>query len=179
MKAQQVGEDRERCGVAVDLISVADLAVAIAVCGVRKLKGNKWLGFGPVVSRPLGQQFVDQGLAHEDGKEFVQQNPMERPERVTCSVGKNLGAFDTRRPRLTHKGVVYLEHGEVDLRDEQVRVVARIGAQRDSIRVSRQIISARSKKKLCRVLPLKQKRVTDRPVTVEPLEIQLRRASIA
>jgi hypothetical protein len=67
----------------------------------------------------------------------------------------------------------------MDLRDEQVRVIAGIGAQRNSLRVSRQVIFASPKKKLCRIVSLKQKRVARRPVSIETLKVQLRRAGIA
>ena len=60
-EAEQVGQQRDRLGVAVHLVAVADLAVAVAEGGVGELERDEGRARGrPVVPGPAGQELAGQ-----------------------------------------------------------------------------------------------------------------------
>jgi hypothetical protein len=78
--------------------------------------------------------------------------------------------------------VVKAEHRQVELRDEDVNVVARIADQGDALAVARQVgLLARivqAEQELGRVVAPVEERVADRTVAVDALEVRARRAEV-
>ena len=81
-------------------------------------------------------------------------------------------------PRFVDERVVSLEHGEMQLRHQHVRIVARIADNRDALCVSLQVCSVQTKQELRRVVALVEEWMAGRSVAVQAFKIELRAARI-
>jgi hypothetical protein len=74
---------------------------------------------------------------------------------------------------------VQLEHREVQLRHEEVHVVARVADECDALAVARHVGAAGAEEELRAVVPVEEIRTTNRSAAVDALEVDTRRAEVA
>jgi hypothetical protein len=73
---------------------------------------------------------------------------------------------------------VSLEHGEMELRDQHVRIVAWIAYDRDALSISLQIFFVCAHEELCGVISLVKKWIADWSVTIQTFKVELWAASV-
>src|SRR5713101_2362340 len=71
-----------------------------------------------------------------------------------------------------------LEHGEMQLRHQHVRIVARVADDCDAICVSLYVYSVRTEQEFRWVITLVEERMAGRPVAVQAFQVELRTARI-
>jgi hypothetical protein len=83
-----------------------------------------------------------------------------------------------RGTRTIDEGIVRVHEGEVHLRHDDVRVVARVTDDGRPFWVSQQVAAAWRCQQFGRIVALEQKRMPDRSIAVESLEVQPRRPRV-
>src|SRR5262249_52418626 len=177
-EAEQVGEERHRLRVAIQLILLPNLAMPIAICGVGEFEGNERIARAREPSWALARHLVNNGAFDQTWKKFLQNCPLVVPAQLARGRLEHPILWNTLPSNVIDERVVRLEHCQMHLRYEHVRVVARIADQRSSFGVARHVGASRPEQELRRILTLVEKRMADGTVPVETLKIQLRGSSV-
>ena len=101
------------------------------------------------------------------------------PTQLARCLVKHTVIRSARKARLVNERVVGLQHGEMHLRNQGVRIIPWVTDECDAFRISLKISSPWTKQKLRWIVPLKQKWMTNRSVSVKALQVELRTPCIA
>ena len=115
--------------------------MAEAVGRDRELDGDVGLVVPGVELAAVGQHVVDHRLAAGPGQELVDHDPLVMPAHQPLRLGEDLAGIGQADLGLhiVDGGVVELEEGELQLRDDQVLVVAGIADDRAVLAVARHV----------------------------------------
>src|SRR5262249_16643443 len=119
-EAQKIREDRDRPGLAVELIALTNLAMTVAVGRVRELDRDEHVTDRTEPARPLGHHFLHERLAHERRQELVEHDSLIVPAQLASRRLEHFAIFELALTRLVGEPVVRLEKGEMHLRDQTV-----------------------------------------------------------
>jgi hypothetical protein len=155
---------------------VADLAVAVAEGRVGELEGDDRRALRAEVA-PLGVlDLVDEVAPHEPDQEVLDDHPLVVPHRGAPGRGEALDRVDAVLAQPIDEPVVRADQGVMQLRDEDVDIVARVAQQGGALRVARHVAVAAEE--LRRVLCVVEEGRADRPGAVERLEVRPRRPEV-
>ena len=177
-ETKEIGEDRHRTASRVQLVRMPDLRVTVPVGGVGKFERDERLIARPIVAAialrdQAGQLGTDQGR-----QEFPEHDGLIVPEQLASGGVEDVRLRLARGARTIDEGIVRVHERQVHLRHDDVRVVARITDDGRPFRVSQQVASAWCREQFGRIVALEQKRMPDRTIAVETLEIQPRRPRV-
>ncbi len=183
-EAEQVGEERHRLGLAVDLVTLADLAVPVAVGGVGELERDPGRArVGAVVPGPAGQQLGGQLGPGQPGQEVGEQDPLVVPGGGPAGLGEQLRLGHPVVAQPVDQRVVEPEHGHMQLAHQQVDVVAGVAEQGDALGVAGQVGRpagvVAADQELGGVVAVIQERHADRAVAVDDLQVGPGAAGVA
>src|SRR5215469_10262366 len=82
------------------------------------------------------------------------------------------------KPSLINERVVSLEQGEMQLRHQHVRIVARVADNRDALCISLEVCSVQTKQELRWVVTLVEERMAGRSVSVQAFKVELGTACV-
>lgn len=121
---------------------------------------------------------VDERLADERRQEFVENCRLVVPSKLASRGCEDRIISDATRARSIDEGVVRAQHAQMHLRHEQMRIVARLPDDRDIVDVPADVAVVHAKQELGRIVATVEKRMPDRPIAIQPLEIQPRCARV-
>ena len=128
--------------------------------------------------RAFSKHLICKRLPDERRQKLVKNDPLIVPPQLPGRFVEHAIVRYSGEPRFIDERVVSLEHGEMQLRHQHVRIVARVADNRDALCVSLQVCSVHTKQELRRVVTLVEERMAGRSVAVEGFKIELRAASI-
>src|SRR5277367_1516923 len=158
---------------------MANLRVAIAIGRVGKFERYEHAVSGAKPARPFLQHLICKLLPYQCGEKLVENDPLKMPAQIPRRCFEYAIGRGTTEPRYIHKHVVSLEHGKMQLRDQHVRIVARIANNRDAVGVALEVESAGAKQELRSIVALVEERMAGGPVAVQTFEVDLRAARVA
>jgi len=129
--------------------------------------------------RPFPKYLICKRPSDERRQKFVKDDPLIVPSQLPCSFVEHTIVRCSPEPHFIDELVVRLKHGEMQLRHQHVRIVARVGDNCDALCVPLEICTAQTKKELSWVVALKEERMTSRSVAVQAFKIELRTPGIA
>ena len=135
-ESDQVREHRQVAVPVVDSVAVADLRVAVAVCGVGELERDVRLAVDPVELAAAVEQARGELGSDQAREEVVQDHPLVVPgEQGPCPVeDRGVGLAVGAQP--LDEQVVGVQEGDLELVHEQVAVVAGVADQRHAFGVA-------------------------------------------
>jgi hypothetical protein len=182
-EAEQVREQAQPSRPRVELELLADLAVAVAEGSVREFERDPRYRAWPVVAWALGFDLADQLGPHEARQVVVDDHPLVEPGDGAPRLLEDRRLRHRGRPaEVVDHAVVQAEPRQVELRDKDVNVIARIADHRDALTIARKVgLLARvvhAEQQLGGVVALVEERVADRTVAVDAFEVRAWRAEV-
>ena len=129
--------------------------------------------------RTFSNDLIGKRLPNERRQKLVKNDPLIVPPQLPGRFVEHLIVACSAEPRFIDERVVSLEHREMKLGHQHVRVIARVPNNGDALRVSLDVCSVQPKQELCRIVTLIEERITGRSVAVQVLKVELRASSIA
>src|SRR5262245_4642514 len=148
--------------------------MAVSIGRVGKFKRYESAVLGTVPPGAFIEHLVGKCLIYERRKEFMQDAPLIVPPQLSGCFLEYAIVGDLPLPCLINEAVVKLEHREMHLCDQQVRVVARVTDHRNAFGVSLQVGAVDSEHELRWVVALVEEGMADRSIAVQTFEIKLR-----
>gem|GEM_PF-5235633 len=170
-KAQQIWKEWKQTAVSVQLIPVTDLRMTISIARVGKLKWYKRIFAWMEISSAFSTHVCSGLLPNERGKKFVQDDPLIMPAHLTRGFLKNAVISYAVSASFVDKGIVCLQHCEMELRDKHVRIIARITDDCSAIFISLNICFIYSEAKLRRIVTLKEIGMARRSISIKAFQI--------
>ena len=144
VKADEVGEDGVLAAPVLQAVAMADLAVSVAEGGVGELEGDDRRALGAEVAPPGILDLLDEIAPDELDQEVLDDHPLVVPHRGAPGGVEALGRVDAVLAQAVDEPVVRADQGVVQLRDEDVDVVARVAHQGGALLVARHVAVAAS-----------------------------------
>src|ERR1700678_84985 len=157
---------------------MANLRVTIPIGSIRKLKRYECAMARMKPLRTLSKHLFCKRRSDKGRQKFMKNDPLIVPTQQPGCFLEHAIVYHSGESRFIHERVVGFEHGEMQLRHQHVRIVARITYDRGTLPVSLQICSIQAKQKLRRVVTLEEERVAGRPVAVQCFQVELRAAGV-
>ena len=117
-------------------------------------------------------------MSDDRRQKFIDDGPLVVPSELAGCRGKDLALRYAPSPRLIDEHIVGLQHSEVHLRHQHVRIVARITNEGDAFRVARYVHAIDAQQELRWIVAPEQERMTHGSISVETFEIEKRRACV-
>src|ERR1700730_9401497 len=167
----------------VQSIHRAYLAVPEAVSGVGKFYGNEWVCVDGIELHPIVENLIDKLLADGKRQEFMLHNPLVVPPDETPCLVEDIGSRDALLSKMVNNRVVKLEEGQVQLRNEQMHIVAWISNQRSSLAIPWKIIFLAhivdAEQEFVEIIEVVEMWVTRGACAVDTFQVQARHAEVA
>src|SRR5579859_6262803 len=96
----------------------------IAIGSVGKLYRNSSATIVIIEFQASRQEIIHQRLAHQQREKFIDDNPLIMPAYQTLGLSKDLCRRHSLAPQHIHYGVVKVQKGQMQLRDDQMHIVA-------------------------------------------------------
>ena len=177
-ESQEIRKERHGITVWIQLVAVTNLRVAVPIGSVGKLERYESVVTRAKPLRAFSEHLICKRRPDERRQKLVKNDPLIVPPQLPGGFVEDVIVALLRQPRFIDKRVVSFEHGEMQLRDQHVRVVARVADNRDALCVSLEVSSVHTKQELRRVVTLVEERMAGRSVAVQRFEVELRTASI-
>src|SRR5207245_9684527 len=98
--------------------------------------------------------------ADQRGPELAQDRGLIVPSQLALRGLEHLGCGRALGASAIDERVMRLDEGEMHLRDEDMRVVPRVADDRGALGVPEHVLAAGARQELCRIVPLKEERMT-------------------
>src|SRR4029453_10188614 len=144
-----------------------DLAVTVAISTISEFEGNERIRFRREPLWALGEDLVDERSTDERRQELIQDDPLIIPACLARGGFERAVRLRPPGPHVVDERVVDLQHREVHLRHQEVRVVTWISDDSHPFRISRNIHGFGPQQELGGIVALKEKWMADRAVAVQ------------
>jgi hypothetical protein len=114
----------------------------------------------------LSKHLICERPPNERWQKLVENDPLIVPPQQLGRYVEHLIAACSAEPRFIDELVVGFEHGEMKLRYQHVRIVARVADNRYALCVSLEVCCVHTKQELRRVVTLVEERMASRSVPV-------------
>jgi hypothetical protein len=121
---------------------------------------------------------ICEGRSHERRQKLVENDPLIVPSQLPGGLVKDLTAGYSGQPSLIDERIMCFQHGEMQLRDEHVRVIARVAYDGGTLCVPLYVSPVQSKQELRRIVALVEEWMAGRSVSVQRFEVEFRTPSI-
>ena len=177
-ESQKVRKERDWITQQVQLVAVTNLSVAVSVSRIGKFERYKCVTTWTKIMRPLFEHLICKDRSDERRQKLVQNDPLIMPAQLPGSFVEDVVVRYSGQPSVIDKRIVSFQHGEVQLRDQHVRVIAWVADNRRAFSVPLYVSSVLAKQELRRVMALVEERMAGRPVAIERFEVEFRTAGI-
>ena len=123
--------------------------------------------------RPIRQDFINEWTTDQGRQKLVKDDPLVMPPQLARRSCEHIVFRHAATARVLHERVVRLQHRQVHLRHQRVRIVPWIADDRDALGIAGYVGVINTEQKFRRVVALEQERVTDRAVAVQTFQVQL------
>src|SRR5271154_6934515 len=158
---------------------MANLRVAVAIGRVGEFERYKHGMVRAKPSRSILQHLICKLLSHERGQKLVQNDPLMVPSQIARRCFEYAVGRRSVATGFMHERVVSLEHCEMQLRDQHVRIVPRIANDRDAVCIALHVGSFGTEQELRWIVTLVEEWMTGRSVAVQTFKVELRAARVA
>ena len=156
--------------------------MAVPKRGIGELERDQRYAVGAVEARTVLEYRVDQLGADQPREVVVDDHPLVVPDGLAPRGLEDVRGGDAALAGQLDQPVVDLDHRHVQLRDDDVNVVARVADQRDSLGVSRHVVLlaaiVASEQQQRRVVAAVEERAADLARSVQALEVRPRAAEV-
>src|ERR1039457_3287416 len=177
-ESQKVRKKWDRITLWVQAVAVTNLRMAVSVGGISKFERNKGVMTGTIITRALPENLIGKGRPDERRQKLVENDPLIVPPQLPGGFVEHATIGYSRPPGVIDKRIVSLQHRQVQLRDQHVRVIAWIANDRGALCVSLNICIIQTKQKLRRVVTLIEEGVASWSIPVQRFEVEFRAARI-
>src|SRR5437588_9553309 len=142
-ESQQIRKERHRIRLQVQLVAVPDLRMAVPIGCVGKLERYECAVLRAKPPRAVPKHLLYKRIPDERRQKLVQNDPLIMPPQLRRRFVERAVVRYAAAPTFIYNGVVSLEHGEMQLRHQHVRIVAWVSDNGHALSISLHICFVR------------------------------------
>jgi hypothetical protein len=133
---------------------------------------------GTIIARTLHEHLISKGRPDERRQKLVENNPLIVPPQLPGGLVEYATFGYSSPSSVIDKRIVSFQHGEVQLRDQHVRIVARVTDDRGALYVPLYVSSDLANQELRWVVALVEEWMAGWSVTVQRFKVEFRTAGV-